>query len=104
MLLPRLGRREPPGRAQHGLNRWVLAEFGIEQADEVPIGLADRTRVAGQIKKNDRVDVAEGFPERDVPVDLIGERVPGEADDWHAALADKLHVMPLSPQPTRRFA
>src|SRR3954453_2956501 len=88
MLLPRLGRREPPGLAQHGLNRWVLAEFGIEQADEAPIGLAGRTRVAVQIKKTDRVDVAEGFPERDVPIDLIRERIPREADDQHAALTD----------------
>src|SRR5215207_11687801 len=99
MLPPRAGGRQRLGLTQHGLKRWLLAELGIEQVDEVLIGLADRARVAVQIEETDRVDVAEGFPERDVPVDLIGERVPREADDRHAALTDKLHVVPLAPQP-----
>src|ERR687894_1817119 len=41
--------------------------------------------------------------ERSVPVDLIGERIPGEADDGNAAIADPQNVGPFLPQPSRSF-
>ncbi len=102
----------PPSRAaildasfQHGLDAMgACAELGLEKADQVLVGLADRPRIAVEVEQADRIDVAERLPQRDVPVDLIGERVPGEADHRHAGLADELHVVPLPPQPARPLA
>src|SRR4051812_20076463 len=59
----------------------------------------DRPNVAVQIIETKRVDVAVLLAKRAVPVDLIRQRIPGEAHNRHAAAADPQDVGPLLPEP-----
>ena len=96
--------RDFRGLLQHRLDGWCLAEVGLEEAHEVLVGKADGSRIAVEVEQADRIDVAERLAQGDVPVDLVGERVPGEAHHRHAGLADQLHIVPLPPEPARPIA
>src|SRR5215208_2594875 len=89
---------------QHALEKWVLVHLGGKETNQVLVGLADRSGVSVEVYQPHGVDVAQRLPEGDVPVDLIGERRPGEAHDRHARSANELNVVPLPPQPSRTLA
>ena len=72
-------------------------------ADQLLVGLADVADVAVEIVQAERVDVAVLLAQRGVPVDLVGQRIPGEADGRDADVAQAQDVGPFLPQPLHRF-
>ena len=64
-----------------------------------------RPAAGSRLRSNrpDRVDLSGRPRQRDVPVDLVGQAVPGEADQRHAGLPDQLDIVPLPPEPARRI-
>src|SRR5688572_12442773 len=48
--------------------------------DQLLIGLADVADLAVHVEQAERIDVAVLLAERGVPVDLVNQRIPGEAD------------------------
>jgi hypothetical protein len=85
------------GVAQHDLDRWVAVHLGPEQTDEVPVSQTHRPEIAVEVEQSYRTNVPERLAERDIPIDLVGERIPSEAHDRHSGAADELNVVPLTP-------
>src|SRR6185369_5932944 len=48
--------------------------------DQLLVGLADVADLAVEVEQAERIDVAVLLPERGVPIDLVGQAVPGEPD------------------------
>src|SRR3954470_24773954 len=83
----------------HALRRKHVAPVG----DQLLVGLADVADLAVEVEQAERVDVAVLLAERGIPVDLIGEAVPGEADGRDSDVAQAQHVGPFLPQPFDRL-
>src|SRR6476646_8685039 len=71
--------------------------------DQLLIGLADVADLAVEIEQPERVDVAVLLAERRVPIDLVGQAVPGESDGRYADVAQAQNVGPFLPQPFDGF-
>ena len=71
--------------------------------DQLLVGLADVADLAVEVEQAERIDVAVLLAKRGVPVDLVGQRVPGEADGRDADVAQAQDVGPFLPQPFDRF-
>src|SRR3954452_25404759 len=67
--------------------------------NELLIRASNRPDVAVQIIEAKRVDVAVLLAKGAVPIDLVRQRVPGEAHNRHAAVAHAQDVGPLLPEP-----
>src|SRR5215207_8237632 len=83
MVSPQFAAGELPCIRQHRFDGRIPREVRLEQSYEVFIGLSDRPWIAVQVEESDGAHVAERLPERDVPIHLVGQRVPREADDRH---------------------
>ena len=71
--------------------------------DQLLVGVPDRTYLAIEIVQPERVHAAVVLAEPGVPIDLILQAVPREADDRHAVLLQAMHVGPLLLQPVDRL-
>src|SRR5215213_1952306 len=67
--------------------------------NELLIRASNRPDVAVQIIEAKRVDVAVLLAKGAVPIDLVRQRVPGEAHNRHAAVSHAQDVGPLLPEP-----
>src|SRR4051794_35179656 len=77
-------------RARHFVVRWRndrndKAQAGSRKhlapiADQALVGSADISNVPVEVIEAERVDVSVLLAKRGVPVDLVGQRIPGEAD------------------------
>src|SRR5687767_7516880 len=76
-----------------GRGRQDVAPVG----DQLLVGLADIADLAVRVEQAERVDVAVLLAERSVPVDLVDQAVPGEADGWDADVAQAQDVRPFLP-------
>src|SRR3954454_8592813 len=68
-------------------------------ADQLTVELPDWPDLALEVVQAQRVDVPGVLTEHAVPVDLVGQAVPGEADQRDAVLLEAHHVGPLLLQP-----
>ena len=71
--------------------------------DQLLVGLADVADLAVEVEQPERIDVAVLLAQRGVPVDLVGQAIPGEADGRDADVAQAQHVGPFLPQPFDGF-
>src|SRR5690242_10313003 len=71
--------------------------------DQLLVGAADVADLAVEVEQPERIDVAVLLAKRRVPVDLVGEAVPGEADGRDTDVAKAEDVGPFLPQPFDRF-
>src|SRR4051812_18191459 len=71
--------------------------------DQLLVGAADVPDVAVEIVEPERIDVTVLLAKRRVPIDLVGQRIPGEADGRDADVPDPEDVGPFLPQPLHRF-
>src|SRR4051794_36449804 len=67
--------------------------------DELSVGLGDGAGVAIEVVQAAGVDGVVVLAEGGVPVHLIGEAVPGEADDGDAVALEGVHVDPFFFEP-----
>src|SRR3954447_6654179 len=74
----------------HALRRKHVSPVG----DQLLVGLADVADVTVEVEQPERIDVAILLAKRGVPVDLVGQRIPGEADRRDADVAQPQHVRP----------
>src|SRR5215208_4635834 len=70
--------------------------------DDLPIPLSHGTRTPLQIVQPDGMKVVALVAKRILPIDLIGERVPGEPAHRHASRPQMHDVSPLFVQPLHR--
>src|SRR4051794_19702445 len=71
--------------------------------DQLLVGLADVADLAVEVEEAERVHIAVLLAKRGVPVDLVGQRIPGEAYGRNAHVAQAKNVRPFFPQPLDRF-
>src|SRR5258705_9450175 len=83
----------------YALRRQDIAPVG----DQLLVSLADVADLAVEIEQAERIDVAVLLAERGVPVDLVGQAVPGEADGRDADVPEAQDVGPFLPQPFDRL-
>src|SRR5690349_3057366 len=67
--------------------------------DELPIRFTHRAYLAIQIVQPHRVDVIILFAQSRVPVHLVSEGIPGEANDWISSVTDTQQICPFLPEP-----
>ena len=67
------------------------------------VGATDVPDVAIEVVKAERVHIAVLLSERRVPVDLVGQRVPGEADGRDTDVPQAKDVGPFLPQPVHQL-
>ena len=68
-------------------------------ANQLAIRLPDRTNVAVKIVQAQRIHAAVVLAQRRVPVHLVHQAVPGEAQQRDAVLLEPVRVGPLLPAP-----
>src|SRR5918997_6464824 len=83
----------------HRRSRQDVAPVG----DQLLVGPADVADFAVDIEQAERIDIAVLLAQRGVPVDLVNQRIPGEANGGDADVAQPQHVGPFLPQPLDRF-
>src|SRR5215213_783350 len=86
-------------RQAYALGREHLAPV----PDELLVGRPDRAGSTAEVINPEGVDYILVVAKRRVPVDLVGQRVPGEADDGHTTVAHAHDVRPFLPQPIHRL-
>src|SRR6185369_13871571 len=69
--------------------------------DEPLVSLTYRSNLPIQIIETDRIDTSRVLSQRRVPVHLIRQAVPGEAEYRHAVQLQPVHVDPFLAQPLR---
>ena len=88
------------GSVRHTL---CVGRTSAPSLDQLLIGLADGPDIAIQIVQAEWIHAAVLFTQSRIPIDLIRQRVPGEADDRNAAVPDPQDVGPFLPQPGGRL-
>ena len=53
---------------------------------------ADGSDLPVEIVKTERIDVTVVLPESSVPINLIGQAVPGKSENWHAIQLQAVHI------------
>jgi hypothetical protein len=67
--------------------------------DQLLVRATDRTDVPVEIDEPERIDASVVLAQPSVPIDLVLEAVPSEADQRHPVLLQPMHVRPLFVQP-----
>src|SRR3954468_24303334 len=63
--------------------------------DQLLVGLADVADLAVEVEQSERIAVAVLLAKRGVPIHLVDQRIPGEADRWDPDVAKAQDVGPF---------
>src|SRR5256885_5715407 len=71
--------------------------------DQLLIRTADRSDLTIKVEQSNGPNMVVSLAQGGVPINLVGQRVPSEADDRHTIVADAQHIRPLFPEPVYRL-